>query len=92
VEWYANGAAEPIAHGYQQAGEIDAEIELSDGVLSLEGLGHRVHVWGTPYVPTSLAMPSGEGVLQAPYRRHDGRGVLQVLTQGGWLARTVELP
>ena len=92
VEWYANGSAEAIPHGYQQAGEVDAEIELSDGVLAVEGLGHRVHVWGVPYVPGSLAMPSAPDLPWAPYRRHDGRGVLQVLTRGGWLARTVDAP
>ena len=42
VEWYANGAADPIAHGYQQAGEFDMEIELSDGVLAAEGGGVAV--------------------------------------------------
>ena len=57
VEWYATGEPRPIAHGYQQAGEIDAEIELTDGVLALDGAGHRVHVWGAPYLPESMAMP-----------------------------------
>jgi hypothetical protein len=91
VEWYADGAAEPIAHGYQQAGEVDARIELTEGVLEIEGLGHRVHVWGVPYVPpSSLAMPAGDDVLRAPYRLRDGRAVWQVLTRGGWLARTVD--
>ena len=90
IEWYADGAAEPIAHGYQQAGEVDAEIELPDGVLEVEGLGHRVHVWGAPFVPTSLAVPAGPDVLQAPYRLRDGRGVLQVLTRTGWSAHTVD--
>ena len=91
IEWYAAGAATPIAHGYEQAGEIDAEIELADGVLALDGAAHRVHVWGAPYVPSSLAMPSGADLRWAPYRRHDGRGVLQVLTRDGWLARTVDV-
>jgi hypothetical protein len=90
VEWYADGPAQPIAHGYQQAGEVDAEIELSDGVLELEGLAHRVHVWGAPYVPGTFAMPAGDDLLWAPYRRSDGRGVQQVLTRDGWLARTVD--
>jgi hypothetical protein len=92
VEWYAAGEPEALPHGYQQSGEIDAEIELSDGVLALEGFGHRVHVWGVPYRPDSLAMPSGDGVLTAPYRRHDRQHVVQVLTRGGWLARTVDAP
>jgi hypothetical protein len=92
VEWYATGEPVPIAHGYEQAGEIDAEIELIDGVLALDGAGHRVHVWGVPYVPASLAMPNGDDLPWAPYRRHDGRSVAQVLTRGGWLARTVDAP
>jgi hypothetical protein len=92
IEWYASGDATPIPHGYEQAGEIDAEIELTDGVLALDGAAHRVHVWGVPYLPSALAMPSGDGVAWAPYRRHDGRGVLQVLTRDGWLARTVDVP
>ena len=78
--------------GYQQAGEVDARIELTEGVFELEGPAHRVHVWGVPYLPSTLAMPTGDDLLWAPYRRHDGRGVLQVLTRGGWLARTVDLP
>ncbi len=92
VEWYADGAAEAIPMGYQQAGEVDARIELTEGVFELEGPAHRVHVWGVPYLPSTLAMPTGDDVAWAPYRRHDGRGVLQVLTRGGWLARTVDLP
>jgi hypothetical protein len=92
IEWYANGAAEEIAHGYQQAGEFDMEIELADGVVATDGLAHRLHVWGVPFLPTTFAMPEGEDLLRAPYRRHDGRGVLQVLTRDGWLARTVDAP
>jgi hypothetical protein len=92
VEWYADGAAEAIPMGYQQAGEVDARIELTEGVFEIEGPAHRVHVWGMPYLPSTLAMPTGDELLWAPYRRHDRRGVLQVLTHGGWLARTVDLP
>lgn len=92
VEWYANGAAEPIAHGYQQAGEFDMEVELSSGVVAAEGLAHRLHVWGVPFLPATFAMPEGDDLLSAPYRRHDGRGVRQVLTRDGWLARTVDAP
>ncbi|MDO8389479.1 MAG: hypothetical protein Q7V57_03245 [Actinomycetota bacterium] len=46
IEWYA--VSEPVAidDGYEQAGEIDAQIELSEGVLHLQGAAHRVHVWG----------------------------------------------
>lgn len=92
VEWYATGEPVAVAHGYEQSGEVDAEIELTDGVLALEGLAHRAHVWGAPYVPSALAMPAGDHLLWAPYRRHDGRAVVQVLTRDGWLARTVDAP
>ena len=89
VEWYATGDAEPVAHGYLQRGEVDARVELLEGVLEFVGPAHRVHVWGAPHRPDSLAMPVGPSVLAAPYRRGDGQHVLQVLTRGGWLARTV---
>lgn len=86
VEWYAT--AEPSllgnlpagAHGYRQAGEIDARIELVEGVLALEGPGERVHVWGAPHLPSSFAMPTDLRGLRAPYRRHDRTLVDQVLT------------
>ncbi|MFZ4721079.1 MAG: hypothetical protein ACOYMR_16755 [Ilumatobacteraceae bacterium] len=90
VEWYAAGEPQPIAHGYEQVGEVDAQVELLEGVLAFEGPAHRVHVWGVPHIPATLAMPTGPGVPLAPYRRHDGRGVLQVLTRGGFMARTVD--
>lgn len=89
VEWYATGEPVPMEHGYSQVGEVDARIELTEGVLALEGPAHRVHVWGVPHRPTSLAMPEGPDVLAAPYRRHDGHHVLQVLTRSGFVARTV---
>ena len=91
VEWYANGDVEPMANGYQQSGEVDARVELTEGVLAFEGPAHRVHVWGTPHLPRPIAMPTGASVLEAPYRRSDRRHVLQVLTRTGWLARTVDL-
>ncbi len=87
LEWYAAGDPAEIAHGYEQAGEVDAQVELDEGMLSLKGPAHRVHVWGVPFRPTALAMPAGEGLLWAPYRRHDGQGVLQVLSPSGFLGR-----
>lgn len=89
VEWYSAGEPTEVEHGYEQPGEVDAEIELTEGVLSLHGPAHRVHVWGVPYRPTALAMPAGDELLWAPYRRHDGQGVLQVLTPAGFLGRHV---
>ncbi|MDO8361384.1 MAG: hypothetical protein Q7V88_00665 [Actinomycetota bacterium] len=92
VEWYAAGDATVIPHGYQQAGEVDARVELAEGVVEFSGPAHRVHVWGVPYLPATLAMPAGDELPWAPYRRHTGVGVLQVLTRQGFLARTVEAP
>lgn len=92
VEWYAIGRPQAVDHGYEQAGEIDAEIELREGVLALRGPAHRVHVWGVHHRPHVLAMPVGDELPWAPYRRSDGSAVLQVLTSGGWLARTVDAP
>jgi hypothetical protein len=89
VEWGATGEATAIAHGYEQRGEIDARVELTEGVLELVGPGHRVHVWGAPFRPRALAMPVDTAGLRGPYRRSDGVNVDQVLTADGWLARTV---
>ena len=99
IEWYAEGEAEPLVatpgtSGYQQAGSFDAHIELASGVVSLEGFAHRLHQWGSPYRPSFDALPEGDDTLGgfdlwAPYRRHDGTAVMQMLTRTGWLARTV---
>ena len=89
VEWYAVGDPTPVAYGYEQAGEVDARIELTEGVQAIEGPAHRAHVWGVPYRPAALAMPAGSDLLWAPYRRADNQGVLQVLTLRGFLGRHV---
>jgi hypothetical protein len=86
VEWYSTADPDPTpsGRGYRQAGEIDARVELLEGVLALEGPAERVHVWGAPYVPASFAMPSDVRGLRAPYRRSDGTDVDQVLTTAWW--------
>ncbi|MEY2446168.1 MAG: hypothetical protein QOE00_2748 [Ilumatobacteraceae bacterium] len=89
VEWGADDEPTALPHGYEQRGDIDARIELTDGVLELIGPGHRVHVWGAPYRPQALAMPVDAVGLRGPYRRTDGVKVDQVLTSEGWLGRTV---
>jgi hypothetical protein len=91
VEWYGSDRPHPLelvpdAAGYRQAGEVDVQIELLEGVLSFTGAGERVHVWGAPYVPRSFAMPSDQRGLRAPYRRSDGRTVDQVLTDRWWVS------
>lgn len=90
IEWHAAGPPRPVvglptgAGGYEQVGEADARIELVEGVLAFDGPARRVHVWGAPYVPRSLAMPIDSRGLRAPYRRSDGVLVDQVLTDAGW--------
>lgn len=89
IEWGADADATPIDHGYEQRGEIDARIELTEGVLTIVGSAHRVHVWGVPYLARSFAMPIDTNGLRGPYRRSDGIEVDQVLTPDGWLGRVV---
>jgi hypothetical protein len=88
VEWYAAGDVEAVSsgRGYRQAGEVDARIELTEGVLEITGPAERVHVWGAPYLPASFAMPHDMRRLRAPYRRSDGTRVDQVLTTRWWAA------
>jgi hypothetical protein len=93
VEW--GSASDPTeidgipGRGYEQAGDVDARVELTEGILELVGPGHRVHIWGVPYLPHALAMPIATAGLRGPYRRADGVNVDQVLTSTGWLGRTV---
>jgi hypothetical protein len=88
VEWYAAEDPQPLAHGrgYRQAGEVDAQVELTEGVLAIEGPGERIHVWGAPHLPASFAMPHDTRGMRAPYRRSDGTLVDQVLTTRWWAA------
>lgn len=89
VEWYATDRPKPIGgevpmRGYRQSGEIDARVELPEGIVTIEGPAERVHVWGVPYLPTSFAMPTDARGLRAPYRRADGMTVDQVVTTSRW--------
>jgi hypothetical protein len=85
VEWYATENATAVDGGYEQRGEVDAEIELHEGIFRLEGPARRTHVWGRPWLPLAPTSPTGWG-LRAPYRRRDGVGIEQVLTGDGWHA------
>lgn len=91
IEFYAtqpvNATLASIPHGYRQAGEVDVQVELTEGVFSFVGPAERVHVWGVPYVPSSFAMPIVSSELRAPYRRSDGTHVDQVLTDRWWVSR-----
>jgi hypothetical protein len=89
IEWYR--ADEPRrldlvagADGYRQSGEVDVQIELTEGLLAFTGPAERVHVWGVPFVPRSFAMPTDQRGLRAPYRRSDGTNIDQVLTDAHW--------
>jgi hypothetical protein len=87
VEWYAVGGPQAMdSHGYCQDGEVDCELQLTEGVLAFTGPAHRVHVWGAPYVPSSKAMPIAPAGMHAPYRRTDGRLVDQALTDRWWVS------
>ena len=90
VEWYAAGApvVDASTRGYQQAGEVDVQIELTSGVFRFTGPGERVHVWGVPYMPSSFAMPVASAGMRAPYRRSDSVNIDQVLTDH-WYRNTI---
>ena len=66
IEWGAADDPVEIAHGYEQHGDFDARIELTEGVLELVGPARRVHVWGVPYLPHALAMPVDNSGLRGP--------------------------
>lgn len=90
VEWFSSVDPTSIEGGYEQVGEIDARIELIEGVVAFQGPAQRVHVWGTPYNPPPMAgAATGDG-LCAPFRRHDGRKVMQLLTDRGWVLGMVD--
>ena len=86
IEWHASDTATPTEHGYQQTGEVDVHIELTEGLLQFVGPARRVHVWGAPYLPRALALPVVDDGMRGPYRRHDGILVDQVCSRAGVLA------
>ena len=59
VEWYATERALDREHGYEQAGEIDAVVELTEGRLTLSGHGGRLHTWGVTPSPTEVLTRAG---------------------------------
>ena len=90
IEWYSDVEATAIAGGYEQTGEVDAHVTLVEGVVAFEGPAHRVHVWGMPYSPPSMALGAIDDGLRAPYRRHDGGNVMQSLTDRGWMVWRID--
>lgn len=96
IEWFSDTVPEPVrgpmtatGDGYTQTGRFDARIELAEGVLAFEGEAERLHVWGAAHLPFDPPRPDDGQSLLAPYRRADGRAVVQVATPIGWWARTV---
>ena len=83
----------PIAQGYEQVGEVDPRIELTEGVLALIGPARRVHVWGAPYLPDA-GDARRRHVAARPVSAHDGQLVEQVLTPagGGWRTPALNHP
>ena len=90
IEWFSEVDAAPIAGGYEQVGEVDARIELAEGVLAVNGPAHRVHVWGMPYSPPPMAMNATDDGLRAPYRLHGGGKIIQRLTDRGWVVGRID--
>jgi hypothetical protein len=64
LEWYAAGDPAEIAHGYEQAGEVDAQVELDEGMLSLKGPPPRPRV-GCALRPTTWPC-RGRGAALGP--------------------------
>jgi len=63
IEWYAVGGPQAVEGGYEQVGGIDAEVQLTEGVVRLEGPAHRLHVWGPMPSPDSQVMLTRVGFL-----------------------------
>ena len=89
IEWFSHVDATAIDGGYEQVGEVDAQIELAEGIVAINGPAHRVHVWGMPYSPPPVAIGATGDGLRAPYRTHGGGKVMQSLTDRGWLVGTI---
>lgn len=96
IEWFSDSEPEEIrgpmtasGDGYTQVGRFDARIELSEGLVALEGPAERLHVWGVSHLPHDPPPVDDGAALFAPYRRSDGRAVQQAATPSGWWARTV---
>jgi hypothetical protein len=78
IEWYAAAPAEPVKHGYRQAGEAHAVIELAGGPFPLVGPGARRHTWGG--LVGDGPVPEGPRA----YLRADDVVLTRVLTPAGW--------
>jgi hypothetical protein len=96
VEWYAD--VDPVAHsglpgqsGYRQSGEVDARIELREGVIGFTGPSERVHVWGAAHRPP--VGPAGRdrrsSALVLPLRDRAGVRVAQTVDAAGWHRMTI---
>ena len=61
VEWYATGPVVKVPNGYEQAGEVDAEVQLPEGIVAFTGPSHRLHVWGD--VPSAARVLARAGFV-----------------------------
>ncbi len=66
VEWYATArptdhppGSAGVADGYEQAGEVDAVVELADGLVDVKGHGGRLHTWGLTPSPSEVLTRAG---------------------------------
>ncbi len=59
VEWYATERAIDGGQGYEQAGEIDAVVELAEGLVAITGHGGRLHTWGLTPSPAEVLTRAG---------------------------------
>jgi hypothetical protein len=90
IEWFSHVNVTAIAGGYEQFGEVDARVQLTEGIVAINGPAHRVHVWGMPYSPPPMAMNATDDGLLAPYRLHGGGKMMQCLTDRGWLVGLID--
>jgi hypothetical protein len=89
LEWFSDSPPQPIADGYEQAGQMIGAIEVA-GEPSLE-LGEldawRWHRWGDalgPLTPPPVVAHLG---VRAPFAFPDGSVSDLVVTPGGWRSR-----
>ena len=99
LEWYATGAARPIADGYEQPGTVHGAIEVAGEATTelAEVPAHRWHRWLAPAADAvlgSLRLPvivAHTGV-RAPFAFPDGRVDDLVLVPAGWARRRTVSP
>jgi hypothetical protein len=86
LEWYATAAPEPVASGYEQAGEVHGVVEFAaEPALHLDGVpAWRAHRWGLGLAPVRLPAALAHVGLRAGFAFPDGTVADWVLTAEGW--------